>query len=105
MEDLSQMTPTIVIGKIAAFEMSRKKGRQEEPTSSRPYAFACDVKSKGKKKAPTPSSSSEEEEEEESDDDEDNQPSTSSSEDEETIRHVEKVMGMICKINLMGVPL
>jgi hypothetical protein len=24
MEDLSQMTPTIVIGKIAAFEMSRK---------------------------------------------------------------------------------
>ena len=79
MEDLSQMTPTIVIGKIVAFEMSRKMGRQEEPTSSRPYAFACDEKSKGKKKAPTPSSSSEEEEEEESDDDEDNQPSTSSS--------------------------
>jgi hypothetical protein len=56
------------------------------------------------KKAPTPSSSSEEEEEEESDD-EDNQPSTSSSEDEETIWHVGKVMGMIRKINLMGVPL
>jgi hypothetical protein len=54
------MTPTIVIEKIAAFEMSRKIGRQEEPTSSRPYAFACDEKSKGKKKAPTPSSSSEE---------------------------------------------
>jgi hypothetical protein len=68
-EDLSQMTPTIVIGKIAAFEMSRKMGRQEEPTSSRPYAFACDEKNKGKKKAPTPSSSSEEEEEEESNDD------------------------------------
>jgi hypothetical protein len=34
---------------------------QEEPTSSRPYAFACDEK-KGKKKAPTPNSSSEEEE-------------------------------------------
>jgi hypothetical protein len=83
MEDLSTMTPTIVIGKIAAFEMSRKKCRGEEPTSSRPYAFACDER-KGKKKAPTPSSSSEEEEEE-SDDDEDNQPSTSSSEDEETI--------------------
>jgi hypothetical protein len=104
MEDLSQMTPTIVIGKIATFEMSHKMGRQEEPTSSRPYAFACDER-KGKKKAPTPSSSSEEEEEEESDDDEDNQPSTSSSEDEETIRRVGKVMGMICKINLMGVPL
>jgi hypothetical protein len=34
----------------------------EEPTSSRPYAFACDER-KGKKKAPTPSSSCEEEEE------------------------------------------
>jgi hypothetical protein len=104
MEDLSTMTPTIVIGKIAAFEMSRKMGRQEEPTSSRPYAFACDER-KVKKNAPTPSSSCEEEEEEESDDDEDNQPSTSSSEDEKTIRRVEKVMGMIHKINLMGVPL
>jgi hypothetical protein len=84
MEDLSTMTPTIVIRKIVAFEMSRKMGRQEEPTSSRPYAFVFDER-KGKKKSPTPSSSSEEEEEEESDDDEDNQPSTSSSEDEETI--------------------
>jgi ABC-type multidrug transport system ATPase subunit len=106
MEDLSQMTPTIVIGKIAAFEMSRKIGRQEEPTSSRPYAFACDEKSKGKKKDATPSSSSEEEEEEEeSDDDKDNQPSTSSFEDEETTRRVGKAMGMIRKIILMGVPL
>jgi hypothetical protein len=78
--------------------------RGEEPTSSRPYAFACDER-KGKKKASTPSSSSEEEEAEESDDEEDNQPSTSSSKDEETIRRVEKVMGMIRKINLMGVPL
>jgi hypothetical protein len=73
MEDLSTMAPTIVIGKIVAFEMSRKMGRQEEPTSSRSYAFACDER-KGKNKAPTPSSSSEEEEE--SDDDKDNQPST-----------------------------
>jgi hypothetical protein len=79
--------------------------RGEEPTSSRPYAFACDER-KGKNKAPTSSSSSEEEEEEEeSDDDEDNQPSISSSEDEETIRRIGKVMGMIHKINLMGVPL
>ena len=61
------------------------------------------MKGKGKKKAPTPSSSSEEEEEEESD--EDNQPCTSSSEDEETIRRIGKVMRMIRKINLMGVPL
>jgi hypothetical protein len=43
--------------------------------------------------------------EEESDDDEDNQPCTSSFEDEETIRRIRKVMGMIHKINLMGVPL
>jgi hypothetical protein len=93
-----------VIGKITAFEMSRKMCRGEEPTSSRPYAFACGER-KGKKKAPTLNSSSEEEEEEESDDGEYNQPSTSSSKDEETIRHVEKVMGMIRKINLMGVPL
>jgi hypothetical protein len=52
MEDLSQMIPSIVIGKIAAFEMSQKMGRQKESTSLRPYAFACDEKSKGKKKAP-----------------------------------------------------
>jgi aspartate carbamoyltransferase regulatory subunit len=47
LEDLSTMTPTIVIGKIATFEMSRKIGQQEEPTSSRSYAFACDEKKKG----------------------------------------------------------
>jgi hypothetical protein len=76
--------------------------RGEEPTSSRPYAFACDER-KGKKKAPIPSSSSEEEEEEENDD-EDNQPSTSSSEDEETIQRVGKVMRMICKIKLLVCP-
>jgi hypothetical protein len=103
MEDLSTMTPTIVIRKIVAFEMPRKMG-QEGPTSSRPFAFACEEK-KGKKKAPTPSSSSEEEEEEECDDDEDDQPSTSSSEGEETIQRAGKVMGMIHKINLMNVPL
>jgi hypothetical protein len=67
-------------------------------------AFACDER-KGKKKAPTPSSSSEEEEEEKSNDNEDNQPCTSFSKDEETIWRVGKVMGMIRKINLMGVPL
>jgi hypothetical protein len=83
MEDLSHSTT--MIGKIATFEMSQKMDRQEEPTSSRPYAFACDEKSKGKKKALALSSSSDEEEEEESDDEEDNQPPTSSSEDEETI--------------------
>jgi hypothetical protein len=51
MEDLSTMTPTTVIGKIVAFEMSRKMCRGEEATSSRPYAFACDER-KGKKRLP-----------------------------------------------------
>jgi hypothetical protein len=48
------MTPTIVIEKIVAFEMSRKMG-QEEPTCSKPYAFACDEhkKIKGNNKAPS----------------------------------------------------
>jgi DNA replication protein DnaC len=61
LDDLSQMAMTIMIGKIATFEMSRKMG-QEEPTSSNSYSFACDEhkKMKGKKKAP---SLSEEEEE------------------------------------------
>jgi hypothetical protein len=103
------MTPTLLIGKIVAFEMSRNMG-QEEPTSSMPYAFTCDEhkKMKGKEKVESSSSSSEGEEHEEDDDDEDNdeeddQPFTSSSEDEEMVRHVGKVMGMIRKINLMGV--
>jgi hypothetical protein len=104
MEDLSTMTPAIVIGKIVAFEISRKMCRGEEPTSFRPYAFACGER-KGKKKASTPSSSSEEGEEEESVDDLDNQPCTSSSEDKEIIRRVGKAMGIIRKINLMDVPL
>jgi hypothetical protein len=89
LEDLSTMTLALVIGKIVAFEMSRKMGQEQKPTSSKPYAFACDghKRMKGKKKAPSSSSSSEEEEEEE-DDEENDQPSISSSEDKETTRHV-----------------
>jgi hypothetical protein len=86
----------IVIGKNAAFEMSWKMGQEEEPTYSKPYDFACDEQKKSR-------SSSEEEEED--DDDEEDQPSTSSSEDEEIVQRVGKVMRMICKINLLGVPL
>jgi hypothetical protein len=52
-----------------------------------------------------PSSSEEEEEEEDYDEDEYDQASTSSSEEEETAWRVRKVMQMIHKINLMGVPL
>jgi hypothetical protein len=33
LENLSQMTPTLVIGNIVAFEMSCKMGQEEEPTS------------------------------------------------------------------------
>jgi hypothetical protein len=60
----SSSSLTIVVGTIVAFEMSRKMGQKEEPTSSRPYAFVCDEQKRmnGKNKAP---SSSEEEEEEE----------------------------------------
>jgi hypothetical protein len=105
LEDSSQMTPTLVIEKILAFEMSRKMG-QDEATSSTPYAFICDETKKGKNNAPTSSSSSEEEEEyEEEHDDEDDQALTSSFKDEETVWYVGKAMRMIRKINLMGVPL
>jgi hypothetical protein len=34
------MTPALLIRKIVSFEMSLKMG-QEEPTSSKPYAFTC----------------------------------------------------------------
>jgi hypothetical protein len=46
MEDLSTMSPTIVIGKIAAFEMSRKMCRGEKGKNP----FAC-ARRKGKKEA------------------------------------------------------
>jgi hypothetical protein len=86
LEDLSQMTPAIVIGKIVAFEMSQKMCQEEELTFLKPYAFACDEHKnmKGKKEA-TSSSEQEKEEEEYDDDEEDDQASTSSFEDEETI--------------------
>jgi hypothetical protein len=105
LEHLSKMTLTLMIEKIVAFEMSQKMG-QEEATST-PYAFACDEKKKGKKEGSYSSFSSEDEEEyeeEEDDDDEEDQASTSSFEDEEMTCHVGKVMRMIRKINLMGVP-
>jgi ribosomal 50S subunit-associated protein YjgA (DUF615 family) len=57
---------------------------------------------KGKKKAPR---SSGEEDKEEDDDDDDDQASTSFSKDKEMVQRVGKLMRMICKINLMGVPL
>jgi hypothetical protein len=87
MEDLSEMTPILLIMKIVPFEMAQKMG-QEEPTSLRPYAFTYDEHKnmKGKKKVESSSSSSEEEEcedgNEEEEEDDDCQPSTSSSDKE-----------------------
>ena len=50
MEDLSTMTPTIVISKIVAFEMSRKMGQEEASSSSKDKALACSEKKKMKGK-------------------------------------------------------
>ena len=44
LEDLSTMTPAIVIGKIVAFEMSRKMGQEEAYSSSKGKALACSEK-------------------------------------------------------------
>jgi hypothetical protein len=84
LEDFSQMTSTLIIRKIVAFEMSCKMV-QEETTSSMPYAFACGEKKKVNKKVPSSSSSSEEEEYEEDNDEENDQASISSFEDEEMV--------------------
>ena len=40
MKDLSTMTPAIVIGKIVAFEISRKMGQEEASSSSKGKALA-----------------------------------------------------------------
>ena len=90
------MTPGIVIGKLVAFEMSRKMGQEEASSSSKGKALACNEKKKmkGKQiKASSSSSSSSEDEEEEDDDDEDSsdddQSSSSTSDlDEESIKLV-----------------
>ena len=44
------MTPGIVIGKIVAFEMSRKMGQEEASSSSKGKALACSEKKKMKGK-------------------------------------------------------
>ena len=43
-ENLSTMTPDIVIGKIVTFEMSRKMGQDEASSSSKGKALACSEK-------------------------------------------------------------
>ena len=100
MENLSTMTPGIVIGKLVAFEMSRKMGQEEASSSSKGKALACSEKKKMKGKkvesSSSSSSSSEEEEEDDDDDDEDSsdddQSSSSTSDlNDESIKLINKV--------------
>ena len=58
MEDLSTMTPAIIIGKIVAFEMSYKMGQEEASSSSKGKALVCSEKKKMKGKQVETSSSS-----------------------------------------------
>jgi hypothetical protein len=51
MEDLSRMTPTIVIGKITAFEMSRKMCRERSPLLQ-DHMLLHVMKEKGKRRLP-----------------------------------------------------
>jgi hypothetical protein len=104
MEHLSTMTPTIVIGKNRSFWDVMKNVLGRGAHFFKTICF-CVWWKKREKQGSHSKSLKWEEEEEESDDDEDNQPSTSSSEEEEIIWRVGKVMGMIHKINLTGVPL
>ena len=92
MEDLSTMTPRLVIGKLVAFEMSWKMGQEEVASLSKSIALTCDEhkKIKGKKQTDTSLSSwsddEHEEEDDEEDDEGDDQDSTTSSDDEEVIQ-------------------
>jgi hypothetical protein len=114
MENLSTMTPSIVIGKLVAFEMSRKMGQGEASSSSKGKDLTCSEqkKMKGKKVESSSSSSSLSEEEEEDDDDDeqessdDDQSSSSTSDlDEESIKVINKVEKMIQRLNVKGVPI
>ena len=118
MEDLSTMTPAIVISKIVAFEMSRKMGQEEAPSSSKGKAFAYSEKKKIKGKqvetSLSSSFSSEDEEEDEDDDDDDDDEDSSDDDqsssstcnlDEESIKPINKVEKMIQKFNVKGVPI
>ena len=42
LEDLSKMTPAILIGKLVAYEMSHKMGQEEATSSSKATALTCD---------------------------------------------------------------
>ena len=105
------MTPAIVIGKIVAFEMSRKMGQDEASSSSKGKALACSEKKKMKgKQVETSSSSSSSSEVDDDDDDEDSSDDDQSSSftsdlDEESIKFINKMEKMIQRLNVKGVPI
>jgi hypothetical protein len=117
MEDLSSMTPAIVIDKLVVFEMPHKMGQEETTSSSKNIALTCDKhkKMKGKKKQVASSSSSSSSEGEEEDDDDDDEEessddghsssSNSSIDDEETLKLIQGVEKLIQKLNVNGVPI
>ena len=118
MEDLSTMTPAIVIGKIVAFKMSREMGQDEASSSNKGKALTCSEKKKMKGKqvetSSSSSSSSEDEEEDEDDDDDDDDEVSSNDDqsssfasdlDEESIKLINKVEKMIQRLNVKGVPI
>jgi hypothetical protein len=85
LEDLSNMTLAIVIGKIVAFEMSRKMGQEEASSSSKGKALTCNEKKNMKGKQVETSSTS--------------------NLDEELIKLINKVKKMILRLNIKGVPI
>ena len=108
MEDLSTMTSAIVIGKIVAFEMSRRMGQEEASSSSKGKALRCSEKKKmkGKRVETSSSSSSSSEDEDDEDSSDDDQSSSSTSDlDEESIKLINKVEKVIQKLNVKGVPI
>ena len=113
-EDLSIITPAIVIGKIVAFEISCMMGQEEASSLSKGKALTCSEKKKMKGKqvetSSSSSSSSEDEEEDEDDDDDelsddDKSSSSTSNLDEESIKLINMVEKMIRILNVMGVPI
>jgi hypothetical protein len=79
--DMGNMSLAIGIGKLVAFEMSRKMGQEEASSSSKGNALPCDEhkKMKGKQVESSSSSSSSSEDEEDDDESSDDQASTSTS--------------------------
>lgn len=70
MEDLSTMTLRLVIGKLVAFEMSKKMDQEKTTSSSKGIALTCEEhrRMKGKKQIESSSSLSQDKEYENDDD-------------------------------------